>query len=94
MVNFHRNWEDYVNGFGDLDGEFWIGLENIHELTNQQDVELQVTVWNDDVTITWNYRTFRIRSAEYNYALYVRGGNGDGDIDGLAYSNGCPSNRC
>ena len=55
-VNFTRNWEDYVNGFGDLEGEFWIGLENIHELTNQQDVELQVTVWNDDNDmITWNH---------------------------------------
>ena len=89
-VNFHKNWEDYVNGFGDLEGEFWIGLENMHELTNHQGVELQVTVWNDNETITWNYRTFRIGSAENNYALYVRGGNGDGDIDGLAYSNGCP----
>ena len=46
-VNFYRNWEDYVNGFGDLDGEFWIGLNNIYQLTNQQEVELQVSLWND-----------------------------------------------
>ena len=39
-VNFTRNWEDYENGFGDLDGEFWIGLRNIHQLTNQHDVDL------------------------------------------------------
>ena len=87
-VNFYRNWEDYVNGFGDLDGEFWIGLENIHELTNQQDVELQVTVWNDDETITWNYTTFRVASAASKYYLSVSGGTGDGVTDGLAYSNG------
>ena len=29
-VNFTRKWDDYVNGFGDLDGEFWIGLNNIY----------------------------------------------------------------
>ena len=32
-VNFTRDWNDYVNGFGDLNGEFWYGLDNIHYLT-------------------------------------------------------------
>ena len=27
-VNFTRCWNDYENGFGDLDGEFWYGLKN------------------------------------------------------------------
>ena len=89
IVNFYRNWEDYVSGFGDLDGEFWIGLANMHELTNQQQVELQVTVWNDDDDmITWNYTTFRVASAENKYRLTVSRGAGDGDTDALYYNNG------
>ena len=86
-LNFYRNWEDYVNGFGDLEGEFWIGLENIHELTKQQDVELQVTLWNDDETIIWNYPTFSVASMDNYYRLTVSEGRGNG-TDALAYNNG------
>ena len=32
-VNFRRNWTEYVQGFGDLEGEHWIGLDKIHRLT-------------------------------------------------------------
>ena len=55
-VNFFRNWSDYENGFGNIGGEFWIGLKNIYELTNQQQMELKISVWNDTGTaLTWNY---------------------------------------
>ena len=55
-VNFTRSWEDYDNFFGDLDGEFWIGLKNIYELTNQQEMMLRISVWNDTKTsLTRNY---------------------------------------
>lgn len=33
-VNFFRGWADYVHGFGNVGGEFWIGLENLYNLTN------------------------------------------------------------
>ena len=87
-VNFTRNWEDYVNGFGDLDGEFWIGLNNIYQLTNQQEMELQISVWNNPgISISWNYQTFRISDSANKYRLTVSGGTGDGNHDAFAFHN-------
>jgi len=45
-VDFYRGWDDYKRGFGNLNGEFWLGLNKIHRLTKQRNrlrVDLEET---------------------------------------------------
>lgn len=32
-VDFFRNWLEYVHGFGNVAGEYWIGLEKLHDVS-------------------------------------------------------------
>ena len=41
-VDFYRNWDDYKNGFGNLNSEFWLGLDKIYRLTEKKRNRLRV----------------------------------------------------
>ena len=89
-VDFYLNWNDYVNGFGDLEGEFWYGLESIHRLTTREDVELRIELGNGTVpSIVWTYQLFKVAGAVSNYRLTIGQASGEGETsDAMAYHNG------
>ncbi|XP_022220855.2 ficolin-1-like [Drosophila obscura] len=41
-LNFYRRWDEFRRGFGDIRGEFFIGLEKLHAITKSQTQELYV----------------------------------------------------
>ncbi|KAI1892106.1 hypothetical protein AGOR_G00150550 [Albula goreensis] len=41
-VDFDQIWEKYENGFGDLEGDFWLGLKKIYSVASQSDTVLQI----------------------------------------------------
>ncbi|XP_069110063.1 uncharacterized protein, partial [Argopecten irradians] len=92
-VNFSRNWHDYVTGFGDLQGDFWLGLEYIHLLTSKG-VQLIIDMVSDVGELyRYTYDDFSVLNASTSYQLSV--GN-DTSVNctrggyGLQLNNGHP----
>ena len=71
-VDFHRGWQDYKNGFGHLDGEFWLGLEQIRALTaskfNQLRIDLEDFSGNTRYAI---YQNVSIADEANKYRLSI-----------------------
>ncbi|XP_055637542.1 microfibril-associated glycoprotein 4-like [Toxorhynchites rutilus septentrionalis] len=69
-VFFYRGWNEYENGFGDLNGEFWLGLKKIHELTYAKHHELHVVMEDfEGVMAVAKYNHFLVGGPEEKYAL-------------------------
>ena len=75
-VEFNRNWTDYKNGFGNLEGEHWLGLDNMHLLTNLSSVTAQLRVdladWEGNTAFA-KYDQFSVGDEDSDYTLTVSG---------------------
>ena len=59
-MDFNRNWNDYKRGFGIHHKEFWLGNEQIHQLTKSGEMMLRVELEAWDGRRAWaEYGTFR-----------------------------------
>ena len=86
-----RDWVEYEDGFGDVNGEFWIGLRSMHCLTSQGDWELRIDYQLKNGTKSYlHYNKFAIGSAEDQYPLNISGFDGIGLTD--LFNTGTPLN--
>ena len=71
-VNFYRGWTDYKNGFGNLNGEFWLGLDKINRLSQSGQNVLRVDLGDfDNETRYAFYKTFAVSNETEKYELTV-----------------------
>lgn len=75
-------------GFGNIDGEYWLGLENIYWLTNQGNYKLLVTLedWSGRKVFA-EYASFRVENEADFYKLRVGRYHGNAG-DSLTWHNG------
>ncbi|XP_061392327.1 microfibril-associated glycoprotein 4-like [Musca vetustissima] len=90
-VNFYRNWRGYKVGFGNPPhGEFFIGLDKLHELTTAvPNIELKVILrdWNGEERYAL-YDGFRIGNEAEQYEMKVLGKYRGTAGDSLEYHKG------
>lgn len=99
-VDFQRPWCDYLDGFGDLLGEFWLGLKKIFYIVNQKDSSfmLHVALESEDDTLAYasydnfwledEMRFFKIHLGRYsgNAGDAFRGFGEDDNQDAMPFS--------
>ena len=77
-VNFFRRWQEYKEGFGQLQHEHWLGNDNINVLTAQAVVyesEAMVQIrrrHNPQTLYTSRYGFIQVDSESNNYMLHVK----------------------
>ncbi|KAK3086207.1 hypothetical protein FSP39_015207 [Pinctada imbricata] len=87
-LDFNRFWQSYKEGFGNIASEFWLGLDNIFLLTNQDHYELRVDLWDfNDNRVHALYKNFKIDGERDKYRIHLH--DYEGSIrNGLAKHNG------
>ena len=79
QLSFNKNWREYEEGFGDLNKDFWAGLELMHTLTQRGQWEMRVDYQKYDKTWSYlHYNQFSVGSASEEYPLTVVGFTGIG----------------
>ncbi|XP_006634783.2 tenascin-R isoform X1 [Lepisosteus oculatus] len=89
LTDFSRKWNDYRYGFGNLEDEFWLGLDNIHRIASQGRYELRIDMKDGQESVYANYDKFAIGDARSLYKLRIGEYNGTAG-DSLSYHQGRP----
>ncbi|XP_078661817.1 uncharacterized protein LOC144905880 [Branchiostoma floridae x Branchiostoma belcheri] len=66
-VSFDKSWRDYRDGFGDVRGEFWLGLEAIHQIVSRETHDLRVELGD------WQKREAYAQYSQFNLSNETSG---------------------
>ncbi|VDH90521.1 Hypothetical predicted protein [Mytilus galloprovincialis] len=87
-IHAAKTWTECENGFGNVNGEYWLSNKHIHRLTSSGTYELRIDLTDKNNNKKYaKYKTFIVGDAFSQYKLTIGGYSGDvGDL--LRYHNG------
>ena len=86
-VDFYRTLTEYENGFGNVNGEFWLGLKPIHQYTSTGNWRLRVELEDfGGSTRHAEYESFSVTDSSGNYRLSLGSYSGNAK-DAMTYNN-------
>jgi len=88
-IFFNRSWAEFKVGFNDSRGNYWLGNDLLHQLTNEARYKLRCVVQarSNNVVYVASYGTFLVGSESSNYTLRVADYSGNAG-DSMSYHNG------
>jgi hypothetical protein len=87
-LDFNRNYEEYASGFGEPSGEFWIGNEALHRLTQNNCSSLRIEMIDiEDNEWYAEYGRFKIYPDQDGFRINIDEYSGNAG-DAMEYQNG------
>ena len=86
-VDFYVDWGSYKKGFGNLEGEFWLGNDYLHRLTASANMVFRIDMedYKNDRRFA-EYTTFSVADESHNYQVTIDGYRGTAGDSLLSYS--------
>ncbi|XP_063443139.1 angiopoietin-related protein 7-like isoform X2 [Mytilus trossulus] len=71
-TDFYRNWQEYKQGFGNVNCEYGLGNDNLHNILSTKDYTLRIDLqdWNNETRYA-EYDTFFIGNETTYYKLTI-----------------------
>ena len=91
-VLFNRTLDEYVTGFGDPGGNYWLGLENLHLITGtgmKYKLKIKMKSNNHSYTEITEYRFFSVGDNISQYRMHVEGYRLRTRFNAFKDHNGC-----
>ncbi|XP_034565189.1 tenascin isoform X5 [Notolabrus celidotus] len=88
-LDFYRNWKNYTAGFGNMNNEFWLGLSNLHKITNSGHYEMRVDLRDKGESAYAQYDKLTIAEPRTRYKIYIGAYSGTAG-DSMTYHQGRP----
>lgn len=88
--DFDRTWNEYKEGFGNAHGEFFIGLDNLYEMTSEGDPQELLIILEDfeHQSRYAKYDKFKVGSEDDKYFIEELGEYSGDAGDSLSYHKG------